>query len=179
MNKVLNAVKRLERVGSENSIWSKKLQRAIDVVIKEKIFTAIEANMPEVADEDDDSAPYIDWYDWTEMTLPRGYYYSVNPVGDRELRAPKTDAGNTRCLYPDENGQVDGGLLFSEVGEDFLEYLWGQPASQKELLQFSIDVATGLLDEIEEMLKRKKDTLLLDEKIERLKKRNTFKSSAA
>lgn len=152
MNKVLNATKRLERVGSEDSIWSNKLRGAVGVVVKEKIFNVILAGMPEVPDEDDASAPNINYGDWLEMTLPRGYHYSVNTMCDREFRAPKKD-----------DSEAHGGLLFSELLKDKTLYdkygdalLWGRPATQKEILQFSVDVATGLLDEIAEMLQKKK-----------------------
>ena len=121
-NSIINAVKRLERAGSENSRATKKLFDAA-----RKVAELIEDQVP------------------AGVKLPRGYYVKriSSNIGSAEFLCCEV-VGE----YGPENRYVDG--IDGYLHGDFHCWLPGQ--DRDTVLKFAEDVATGLLGEIAEWL---------------------------
>ena len=113
-NDVINAVKRLDRAGAENSRITEKLRDAVMTVAAN-----IEARMP---------------MNLHTLTLPRGYRLTRD-VGAVDLESPEI-VDNEYTPY-----RVRLNRAYDEI-------------SRNVALQFSEDIASGLLDEIAERIEK-------------------------
>lgn len=126
-NEIINAVKRLERAGSENSRATKKLHDAVRIV----------------ADLICDRAP-------VGVDLPRGYRVVRIRSNVGSANFLEVDGGE------DEFGEPTSDLVDGDGGYLHGDFHCPLPAQTRETsLQFAADVADGLLDEISEMLEQR------------------------
>ena len=134
-NQIINAVKRLERAGSENSKATQKLREAA-VTVAEFIIQQV-------------GRPY--------SILPRGYRIEEFKIKGQEqlvLIAPATW----------HDGELESFLLFDEELHPTESYHWDdyiycKRPSKYTLLRFSEDIAAGLLDEIADQIKEENAAL--------------------
>ncbi len=135
-NGVIDALKRLERAGSENSRTTQKL-RAASVVIADEIVKSVEAAQAE------------------SVELPRGYVVvdQYSNIGCfTQLRTPSMADGwedSRRETLNSDSTAPGEKYLHGDFNKTFFV------AGRESILQFAADIADGLLDEIAEFLEKR------------------------
>lgn len=124
-NDIINAVKRLERAGSESSRTTEKLFEAAT-----KVAEIIEKQVP------------------VGVILPRGYkVVRVKSNVSSEIFLAVVDSWNCECV----TGYIDG--IGRYLHGDFS--CWIPEQKRDIILQFAKDIANGLLDDIAEFLENR------------------------
>jgi len=126
-NSIINAVKRLERAGSEHSRATQKLYEAA-----REVASLIEAQVP------------------AGVKLPRGYYVKeiCSNVGCADFLCIKIPLEYAGTQHYEETRYIDG--IGRYLHGDF--HCWVPGQDRATVLKFAEDIADGLLDEIAEWL---------------------------
>ena len=135
-NSIIDSLKRLERVGSETSRVTEKLKTACNEVAK-KIVSIMKSEC-----EDEEKNGFRGEY--SSISLPRGY---------RLILIDTTDCHMWTLIVPSQDERIDHPYNRS------LAFV-PQDITRDDALQFSKDIAEGLLDEITVVLESEKNQMI-------------------